>query len=62
MEKVLYRSSMSAVLVYIIVGVFGYLTFSSSLEQTQQQLWSPDKSKDILEADYGDDVTSIKVS
>jgi len=28
MDKVLYRSSMGAVVVYIIVGCFGYLTFS----------------------------------
>jgi len=30
MDKVLYRSSLSAVVVYIIVGCFGYFTFSYS--------------------------------
>ena len=53
MDKVLSRSSLLAVFVYCLVGIFGYATFSSSQEQTEAQLWAANRSKDILEADYG---------
>ena len=53
MDKVLYRASILSNFIYIIVGVFGYLTFSESKEVTYEQLQAPKRSKDILEADYG---------
>lgn len=38
MDKVLFRSSFYSSLVYIVVGIFGYLTFAENHEQTFQQL------------------------
>jgi amino acid permease len=55
MDKVLFRSSLTAVFIYVVVGCFGYLTFAMSEEQTHDQLWASKRSKDILEADYGDE-------
>ena len=33
-QKVLYRASLGAVCVYVIVGVFGYMLFSESAQKT----------------------------
>lgn len=41
MDKVLYRATILSNFVYIIVGVYGYLTFSSSSKVTYEQLQAP---------------------
>ena len=63
MDKVLYRSSLFSYILFVIVGINGYLIFASSEIETKQQLWAKERSKDILEADWGQQAgVSIKFS
>ena len=45
----------------MIVGVFGYLLFSDSMEHTFDQLQASDRNADILEADLGNS-PSVKIA
>lgn len=49
MDKVVIRASTGMLLVYLPVGIFGYLTFADKLETS---LLSPSTSGNILECDY----------
>ena len=49
MTKIVVRGSMGGVFVYLLVGIFGYATFSLD---AYQQLLHPSRSGNILEADY----------
>ena len=56
-------ASLGSFVVYCLVGVTGYLLFSSSPEETYRQLQAPNRSQDILEADFGADAGySIKLA
>ena len=52
MNTVLLRANTIAVLCFVAVGIFGYLIFA---DRPQEQLLDPARSKNILEADFGDD-------
>ena len=58
MSKVLIGGTLSAVILYIIVGVFGYVTFTNFPGYTPQQALS---AKNILEAPYQSDVIPITI-
>lgn len=49
MDKVILRASFGGVFIFILIGVFGYATFSHQVDE----ILSPLKSANILEADYG---------
>jgi len=51
MNKVLFRANSIAVVVFFIVGVFGYLIFA---DRAKEQLQDKSRSTNILEADFGD--------
>jgi amino acid permease len=53
MDKVLIQANSTAVVVYILVGVTGYLIFA---DRAEEQLQDQDRSRNILEADFGDSV------
>ena len=52
MNKVLYRASLSSFMVFGLVGSFGYLIFATTEQETREQLWAEERSKDILEAEW----------
>jgi len=49
MEKVVLRTSFGVVIIYVIIGFFGYLTFA---DRVHEQLLSPKTNGNILECDY----------
>lgn len=51
MNKVLVRANAIAVAVFMAVGIFGYLIFA---DRAEDQLMAESRSKNILEADFGD--------
>ena len=52
MEKIVIRGSTYSVIAYILGGAFGYLTFA---DRAYKELQAPERSSNILEADYGED-------
>ena len=50
MRKVLFRANAIAVVVFLTVGVVGYLIFA---DRAKEQLQDPSRSRNILEADFG---------
>ena len=52
MNTVLLRANTIAVLCFVSVGIFGYLIFA---DRPQEQIIDQTRSKNILEADFGDD-------
>lgn len=61
-SSVLYRASLSAVLVYVTVGCFGYMLFSDSPGHTFEQLQAPNRNQDILEADLSSGGYAVKLA
>ena len=49
MDKIVIRASMGIVIIYMLVGVFGYLTFA---DQLSTSLMSKSANGNILECDY----------
>ena len=52
MNRVLFRANAIAVICFVTVGIFGYLIFA---DRAAEQLIDDSRSKNILEADFGDD-------
>jgi len=53
MNTVLWRANGIAVACFLLVGISGYLIFA---DKAQEQLIDDSRSKNILEADFGDDI------
>jgi amino acid permease len=51
MDKVVFRGTNIAIVVYTITGIFGYLTFMQKLSDLESQ--------NILDAPYGDNLAMI---
>ena len=51
MNKVLWKANSIAVACYLLVGISGYLVFA---DRAEEQLLDESRSKNILEADFGD--------
>eukprot|EP00347_Sterkiella_histriomuscorum_P013193 403365653 len=49
MDRIILRSSYGIVLIYLVIGIFGYLTFSDKISK---QLMNPEHNGNILECDY----------
>jgi amino acid permease len=49
MDKIVGKASVFMVLIYIVIGTFGYLTFADDLENS---ILSDKTSGNILECDY----------
>ncbi|CDW85040.1 UNKNOWN [Stylonychia lemnae] len=49
MDRIILRSSIGTVFIYLIIGIFGYLTF---VDKIQEQILDPKRNGNILECDY----------
>ena len=53
MDRVVYKARFIGVVIFIVVGIFGYATF---VDRVDEELLNPSKSGNILEADYGSSI------
>lgn len=57
MDKIVMRASWGSIIIYLLVGIFGYLTFADNIEET---LLHSKTNGNILECDYKGS-TSIEI-